>query len=79
MVPYNSHDFSRYSWLTAFLGVAKLTVIFFIAIFVVFFLLLALFGDMREGDDLHQDELRRWCNAYYPNLTFDKCVEQEGL
>ena len=79
MVPYNNHDFSQYGWLTAFRGVAKLSVIFFIAIFLLFFLALVLFGDMREGDDLHQDELRRWCNTHFPTLTFDKCVEQEGL
>lgn len=79
MVPYNDHDFSQYSWLTACKGVAKLSVIFFVAILFLLFVLLALFGDMHEGDELHQDELRRWCNTYYPNLTFDKCVELEGL
>ena len=79
MVPYNNRDFSTDSWQTAFKGVAKLIVIFFVAILLLLFVLLALFGDIREGDDLHQDELRRWCNTYYPNLTFDKCVELEGL
>ena len=79
MVPYNDHDFSQYSWLTACKGVAKLSVIFFVAILLLLFVLLALFGDMREGDELHQDELRRWCNTHFPSLTFDGCVYQEGL
>ena len=79
MVPYNDHDFSQYSWLNACKGVAKLSVIFFVAILLLLFVLLALFGGMREGDELHQDELRRWCGSQFPALTFDACVEQEGL
>ena len=79
MVPYNDHDFSQYGWLTACKGVAKLSVIFFGAILLLLFVLLALFGDMPEGDELHPDELRRWCNTYNPNLKFDDCVDKEGL
>ena len=59
MVPFNNNNFSHYSLITAPQDVAKLSVIFFVSILLLLFFMLALFGKMREGDDLYQDELRR--------------------
>ena len=33
----------------------------------------------KEGDELYQQELRGWCNGRHPELTYDECVELEGL
>ena len=80
MIPLNNYDFSNASWTTAIIGIAKLAVI-------IGFLIVLLIGSLTalavwkipQGDEIHKDELQRWCNSRFPHLTFDQCVDQEGL
>ena len=44
MVPYNKHDFSQESWLTALTGVTKLAVILVAALCLLFFMFMVLRG-----------------------------------
>ena len=80
MVPQKEHDFSQYSWPQALIGLSKLAVIMIFALSAIFMIIIAL-SDMfaTEGDELHQQELRGWCNGRHPTLTFEECVELEGL
>jgi hypothetical protein len=50
MVPYNDHDFSQDSWLTALTGVTKLAVILVTALCLLFFMIMLLLGEMREAE-----------------------------
>ena len=80
MVPQSEHDFSQYSWLQALTGLLKLAVILFFGLSVIFIIIIALSGMFAaEGDELHQQELRSWCNRHHPTSTFDECIELEGL
>ena len=80
MVPYNENDFSEYSWLQALSGVVKLAIIMFFSLSVIFTIIIALSGLFAaEGDELYQQELHGWCNGRHPELTYDECVELEGL
>ena len=80
MVPQSEHDFSQYSWSLALFGIIKLAVITFFAIGVIVMIIIALSGMFAaEGDEVQQQELRDWCNGRHPELTYDKCVELEGL
>ena len=80
MVPQGEHDFSQYSWSQALYGIIKLAVIMFFAFSVIVMIIIALSGMFAaEGDEVHQQELRGWCNGRHPELTFDECVELEGL
>ena len=80
MVPQNQHDFSQYSWSQALIGIVKLAVIMFFALSVILIIIMVLSGMFAaEGDELYQQELRGWCNGRYPELTYDECVELEGL
>ena len=80
MVPYNENDFSEYSWLQALSGIVKLSIIMFFSLSVIFTIIIALSGLFAaEGDELYQQELRGWCNGRHSELTYDQCVELEGL
>ena len=80
MVPFNEYDFSNDSWSQALIGIVKLAVIMFFTLGVTFTIIIALSGMFAtEGDELHQQELRGWCNGRHPELTYDQCVELEGL
>ena len=80
MVPHNEHDFSQYSWSQALNGLAKLTVILLLGFSVILTIIIALSGMFAaEGDELYLQELRDWCNGRHPELTYDQCVELEGL
>lgn len=80
MVPQNQHDFSQYGWPRALLGLFKLAVIMFLGLSVILMIIIALSGLFAaEGDELYQQELRGWCNGRHPELTYDECVELEGL
>lgn len=80
MIPQNDYDFSNASWTTAFIGIAKLAVIIgFLIVLLIGSLTALMVWKMPQGDEIHQDELRRWCGSQFPALTFDACVEQEGL
>ena len=80
MVPHNEHDFSHYSWSQAIVGVAKLAVLMFLGFSFVLGLFIWLSGMFAtEGDERYQQELRVWCNGRHPELTFDDCVDLEGL
>ena len=80
MVPQKEYDFSQYIWPQALLGLSKLAVIMIFALSAIFMIIIAL-SDMfaTEGDELYQQELRGWCNGRHPELTYDECVELEGL
>ena len=78
MVPHNEH-FSQYSWSQA-LNPGQLTVILLLGFSVILTISIALSGMFAtEGDELYQQELRGWCNGRHPKLTYDQCVELEGL
>lgn len=80
MVPQNEHDFSQYSWQQALIGLSKLVVMMIFALSAIFMIIIALSGMFAtEGDELYQQELRVWCNGRHPELTYDECVELEGL
>ena len=80
MVPQNQHDFSQYSWPQALSGLIKLAFIMFLSLSVILMIIIALSGMFAaEGDELYQQELRGWCNGRHPELTYDECVELEGL
>lgn len=80
MVLQNEHDFSQYSWPQALIGLIKLAAIMFFALSAIFMIIIALSGMFAtEGDELYQQELRGWCNGRHPELTYDQCVELEGL
>ena len=80
MVPQNQHDFSQYSWPQALIGLIKLAFIMFLGLSLIFMIIIALSGMFAaEGDELYQQELRGWCNGRHPELTYDQCVELEGL
>ena len=80
MVPQNEYDFSKYSLLQALIGIVKLAVLMFFALSVILMIIMALLGMFAaEGDELYQQELRGWCNGRHSELTFDECVELEGL
>ena len=80
MVPCNEHDFSHYSWGQAIVGVAKLAVLMFLGLSVVMAVIIWMSGMLAtEGDERYQHELRVWCNGRHPELTFDDCVDLEGL
>jgi len=80
VIPQNDYDFSNASWTTAFIGIAKLVVIIgFLIVLLIGSLTALAVWKMPQGDEIHQDELRRWCNSCFPHLTFDQCVDQEGL
>ena len=80
MVPQNQHDFSQYGWPRALLGLFKLAVMMFLGLSVILMIIIALSGMFAvEGDEVHQQELLSWCNGRYPELTYDECVELEGL
>ena len=80
MVPQNQHDFSQYSWPQALIGLIKLAFIMFLSLSVILMIIIALSGMFAaEGYELYQQELRGWCNGRHPELTYDKCVELEGL
>ena len=57
MVPSSNHDFSQYSWLTAFTGVAKLAVILVTAFCLVFFMFMLLLGEMRGSECLKNSSI----------------------
>ena len=50
MVPYNDHDFSQYSWLTALTGIAKLAIILVVSLSLLFFMLMVLLEVVLETD-----------------------------
>jgi hypothetical protein len=50
MVPSNNHDISQYSWLTALMGIAKLSIILFVALSLLFFMLMVLLDVVHETD-----------------------------
>ena len=80
MVPQNEHDFSQYSWPQALIGLVKLAIIMFLGLSVISTITIALSGMFAaEGDELYQQELRGWCNGRHPEITFNDCVELEGL
>ena len=80
MVPQNEHDFSQYSWPQALVGLVKLAIILFLGFSAIFMIIIALSGMFAaEGDEVHQQELRGWCNGRHPELTYDECVELQGL
>ena len=80
MVPQNENGFSEYSWLQALIGVVKLAIILFLGFSIILIIIIALSGMFAtEGDELYQEELRGWCNGRHPELTYDQCVELEGL
>ena len=80
MVPQKEYDFSQYSWPQALLDLSKLAVITIFALSAIFMFIIALSGLFAtEGDELYQQELRGWCNGRHPELTYDECVELEGL
>lgn len=80
MIPQNDYDLSNESWATAIIGIAKLAVIMgFVIVLFIGSLTALMIWKMPQGDEMHQDELRRWCNSRFPHLTFDQCVDQEGL
>ena len=80
MVPQNENGFSEYSWLQALIGVVKLAIILFLGFSIILIIIIALSGMFAtEGDELYQQELRGWCNGRHPELTYDQCVELEGL
>ena len=80
MIPQNDYDYSYASWTTAIIGIAKLAAIIGFAIVLLIGSLTALVvWKIPQGDEIHQDELRRWCNSRFPQLSFDQCVDQEGL
>ena len=80
MVPQNEHDFSQYSWPQALIGLIKLAIIMFLGLSVILMIIIALSGMFAaEGDELYQQELRGWCDGSHPELTFNECVELEGL
>ena len=80
MVPQNEHDFSQYSWPQALIGLIKLAFIMVLGLSLILMIIIALSGIFAaEGDELHQQELRGWCNGRHPELNFDECVELEGL
>ena len=80
MVPQNQHDFSQYGWPQALIGIVKLAIIMFLGLSVIFMIIIALSGLFAaEGDELYQQELRGWCNGRHPELTYNECVELEGL
>ena len=80
MLPQKEHDFSQYSWPQALIGLSKLAVIMIFALSAIFMIIIALSGLFaKEGDELYQQELRGWCNGRHPELTYDECVELEGL
>lgn len=80
MVPYNENDFSEYSWLQALIGIVKLAFIMFFSLSMILTIIIALSVLFAaEGDELYQQELRGWCNGRHPELTYDQCVELEGL
>ena len=80
MVPQNQYDVSQYSWPQALIGLMKLAIIMFLGLSVILMIIIALSGMFAaEGDELYQQELRGWCNGRHPELTYDECVELEGL
>jgi len=80
MVPQKEYDFSQYSGPQALLGLSKLAVIMIFALSAIFMIIIALSGLFAtEGDELYQQELRGWCTGRHPELTYDECVELEGL
>ena len=80
MVPQSEHDFSQHSWLQALIGLVKLAIILFLGLSVILVITIALSGMFAtEGDELYQQELRGWCNGRHQELTYDECVELEGL
>ena len=80
MVPQNENSFSEYSWPQALIGVVKLAIILFLGFSIILIIIIALSGMFAtEGDELYQQELRGWCNGRHPELTYDECVELEGL
>ena len=80
MVPQNEQDLSQDSWPQALIGLAKLAIILFLGLSVILMIIIALSGMFgAEGDEVHQQELRGWCNGRHPELTYDECVELEGL
>ena len=80
MVPQNEYEFSQHSWPQALIGLAKLVVILLLCFSVILMVIIASSGMfMAEGDELYQQELRGWCNGRHPKLTYDECVELEGL
>jgi len=80
VTPQNDYDFSNASWTTAIIGIAKLAVIIgFLIVLLIGSLTALAVWKMPQGDEIHQDELRGWCNSRFPHLTFDQCVDQEGL
>lgn len=80
MVPQNEHDFSQYSWPQALIGLVELAIILFLGFSVILMSIIALSGMfVAEGDELYQQELRGWCNGRHAELTYDECVELEGL
>jgi len=80
MVPQNQHDVSQYSWPQALIGLMKLAIIVFLGLSVILMIIIAPSGMFAaEGDELYQQELRGWCNGRHPELTYDECVELEGL
>ena len=80
MVPQNQHDVSQFSWPQALIGLMKLAIIMFLGLSVILMIIIALSGMFAaEGDELYQQELRGWCNGRHPELTYDECVELEGL
>ena len=80
MVPQSEYDFSQHSWLHALIGLVKLAIILFLSFSVILMIIIALSGMFAtEDDELYQQELRGWCNGRHPELTYDKCVELEGL
>ena len=80
MIPQNEHDFSKYSWLQALIGLVKLAIILFLGLSVILMIIIALLEMFAtEGDELYQQELRGWCKGRHPELSYDECVELEGL
>ena len=80
MVPNNEHDFSEYSWSQAIIGVAKLAVLMSLGFSFLMIVIIWMSGMFAtEGDERYQQELRVWCNGRHPELTFDDCVDLEGL
>ena len=62
------------------MGLIKLALIIFLVLSVILMIIIALSGlFVAEGDELHQRELRGWCNGRHPELIYDECVELEGL
>jgi len=76
MFDYYKQKYANEGWLTTVLGAGKLVLILFV--FFASLIILPIYFMPSEEEQI-ESELKSWCTAHHPEITYEACLDEAGL